>query len=117
MTTTAKMWKSSISFRPEKPIERKDDVKKEKDADTVRFQLDPGNLPPLTEAQKAELEALQAMPDGGIDYSDATAMTVDFGKPAERGRVNRPIHRPGTGRGRAVKLYKTCCGEGVGENV
>src|SRR3546814_9811558 len=39
-----------------------------KDADTVRFQLDPGNLPPLTEAQKAELDALQAMPDSGIDY-------------------------------------------------
>src|SRR3546814_1096736 len=71
MTTTANMWISSISFRPEKPIERKDDVMKKKDADTVRFQLDPGNLPPLTEAQKAELDALQAMPDSGIDYSDA----------------------------------------------
>src|SRR3546814_12015664 len=47
MTTTANMWRSSISFRPEKPIERKDDVMKKKDADTVRFQLDPGNLPPL----------------------------------------------------------------------
>src|SRR3546814_6751466 len=69
MTTTANMWRSSISFRPEKPIERKDDVMKKKDADTVRFQLDPGNLPPLTEAQKAELDALQAMPDSGIDYS------------------------------------------------
>src|SRR3546814_2116870 len=65
MTTTANMWRSSISFRPEKPIERKDDVMKKKDADTVRFQLDPGNLPPLTEAQKAELDALQAMPDSG----------------------------------------------------
>src|SRR3546814_6219494 len=54
MTTTANMWRSSISFRPEKPIERKDDVMKKKDADTVRFQLDPGNLPPLTEAQRSE---------------------------------------------------------------
>src|SRR3546814_11685785 len=43
MTTTANMWRSSISFRPEKPIERKDDVMKKKEADTVRFQLDPGN--------------------------------------------------------------------------
>src|SRR3546814_4757814 len=33
MTTTANMWRSSISFRPEKPIERKDDVMKKKDAD------------------------------------------------------------------------------------
>src|SRR3546814_11804955 len=59
MTTTANMWRSSISFRPEKPIERKDDVMKKKDADTVRFQLDPGNLPPLTEAKKAELRSAE----------------------------------------------------------
>src|SRR3546814_19475389 len=83
MTTTANMWRSSISFRPEKPIERKDDVMKKKDADTVRFQLDPGNLPPLTEAQKAELDPLQAMPDRGIDYSDAPPLTEDF-RSAER---------------------------------
>ena len=44
---------------------------KKKDADTVRFQLDPDNLPPLTEAQQAELDALQAMPDSGIDGSVA----------------------------------------------
>ncbi|WP_454888091.1 hypothetical protein [Sphingomonas oryzagri] len=60
---------------------------KKKDADTVRFQLDPGNLPPLTEAQKAELDALQAMPDSGIDYSDAPTLTEDFWKTAERGRA------------------------------
>src|SRR3546814_2244248 len=80
------MWRSSISFRPEKPIERKDDVMKKTDAAPVRFQLDPGNLPPLTEAQKAELDALQAMPDSGIDYSDAPTLTEDFWKTAERGR-------------------------------
>src|SRR3546814_2240547 len=56
-TCALPIWRSSISFQPEKPIERKDDVMKKKDADTVRFQLDPGNLPPLTEAQKAELDA------------------------------------------------------------
>ena len=33
---------------------------KKKDADTVRFQLDPDNLPPLTEAQQAELDALRS---------------------------------------------------------
>src|SRR3546814_20539493 len=38
MTTTANMWRSSISFRPEKPFERKDDVMKKRDADTVSFQ-------------------------------------------------------------------------------
>src|SRR3546814_12654197 len=93
MTTTANMWRSSISFRPEKPIERKDDVMKQKDADTVRFQLDSGNLPPLPEAQKAELDALQAMPASGIDYSDGPTLTEDFWKPAERRRVHKPIKR------------------------
>src|SRR3546814_663974 len=96
--TTANMWRSSISFRPEKPIERKDDVMKKKDADTVRFQLDPGNLPPLTEAQKAELDALQAMPDSGIDYSDAPTLTEDFRKTAERGRFYKPIKQQVTAR-------------------
>src|SRR3546814_6252044 len=92
------MWRSSISFRPEKPIERQDDVMKKKDADTVRFQLDPGNLPPLTEAQKAELDALQAMPDSGIDYSDAPTLTEDFWKTAERGRFYKPIKQQVTAR-------------------
>src|SRR3546814_7833715 len=98
MTTTANRWRSSISFRPEKPIERKDDVMKKKDADTVRFQLDPGNLPPWTEAQKAELDALQAMPDSGIDYSDAPTLTEDFWKTAERGRFYKPIKQQVTAR-------------------
>src|SRR3546814_21175025 len=80
MTTTANMWRSSISFRPEKPIERKDDVMKKKDADIVRFQLDLGNLPPLHEAQKAELDDLQAITDSGINYSTAPTMSEDFWK-------------------------------------
>src|SRR3546814_4992003 len=98
MTTKSNMWRSSRSLRPEKPIERKDDVMKKKDADTVRFQLDPGNLPPLTEAQKAELDALQAMPDRGIDYSDAPTLTEDFWKTAERGRFYKPIKQQEIGR-------------------
>src|SRR3546814_15560866 len=67
------------------------DVMNKKDADTVRFQLDPGNLPPLTEAQKAELDALQAMPDSGIDYSDAPTLTEDFWKTAERRSEERRV--------------------------
>src|SRR3546814_12343659 len=63
MTTTANMWRSSISFRPEKPIERKADGMKQKDADTVRFALDPGNLPPLPEAPQAALAVLPAKPE------------------------------------------------------
>src|SRR3546814_15313526 len=98
MTTTANMWRSSISFRPEKPIERKDDVMKKKDADTVRFQLDPGNLPPLTEAQKDELDALQAMPDSGIDYSDAPTLKEDFWKTAESGRIYKSTEQRRVGK-------------------
>src|SRR3546814_11790667 len=98
MTTTANMWRSSISFRPEKPIERKDDVMKKTAADTVRFQLDPGNLTPLTEAQKAELDALQAMPDRGIDYRDAPTLLEDFWKTAEGGRYYKPITQQLTAR-------------------
>src|SRR3546814_8801349 len=54
MTKTANMWRSSISFRPEKPIKRKDDVMKKKETDNVRFQLDPGNLTLFHEEQQTQ---------------------------------------------------------------
>jgi uncharacterized protein (DUF4415 family) len=38
---------------------------------TVTFSLDPRNLPPLTAQQREELQAVAAMPDEAIDYSDA----------------------------------------------
>ncbi|ALR19128.1 BrnA antitoxin family protein [Sphingobium baderi] len=71
---------------------------KKKDADTVRFQLDPADLPPLTDAQKAELDALQALPDSEIDYSDVPALSDDFWKGAERGRFYKPIKQQVTAR-------------------
>lgn len=40
-------------------------------SNTVRLTLDPSNLPPLTEAQRAQLAEVAAMPDERIDYSDA----------------------------------------------
>lgn len=58
------------------------------DAETVRFQLDPANLPPLTKAQKAELDALEAMPDSSIDYSDAPALLAIADRAAAH--VKRP---------------------------
>jgi len=39
--------------------------------DIVKLTLDPHNLPPLTEEQKARLDAIAAMPYENIDYSDA----------------------------------------------
>lgn len=38
---------------------------------TVKLTLDPNNPPPLTDEQRARLEAVAAMPDNQIDYSDA----------------------------------------------
>lgn len=43
-------------------------------SNTVKLTLDPGNLPPLTAQQRAELEAVAAMPDEAIDYSDAPCL-------------------------------------------
>ncbi len=40
-------------------------------SNTVKLTLDPKNLPPLTEQERAQLEAVAAMPDEQIDYSDA----------------------------------------------
>ena len=40
-------------------------------SNTVRLTLDPKNLPPLTAQQRAELEAVAAMSDEQIDYTDA----------------------------------------------
>ncbi|WP_371420244.1 hypothetical protein [Tardiphaga sp.] len=64
---------------------------KKKDADTVRFQLVPADLPPLTETQRVELDALQAMPDSDINYSYAPALSDVFWQSAQRGRFCKPI--------------------------
>ncbi|WP_353652178.1 BrnA antitoxin family protein [Methylobacterium sp. Leaf123] len=48
------------------------------------------NLPPLTEAQKTELEALAALPDEAIDYSDIPPLTDAFWANAVRGQYYRP---------------------------
>lgn len=71
---------------------------KKKDTDSVRFDLDAANLPALTAAQQAELEALKATPDSDIDYSDTPALSDDFWKSAERGRFYKPIKQQVTTR-------------------
>jgi uncharacterized protein (DUF4415 family) len=40
-------------------------------SNTVKLTLDLNNPPPLTDEQRARLEAVAAMPDDQIDYSDA----------------------------------------------
>ena len=52
--------------------------------------VDLENLPPPTEEQKAELAALEAMPDEAIDFSDIPPLTEEFWANAVRGKYYRP---------------------------
>jgi uncharacterized protein (DUF4415 family) len=55
-------------------------------------------MPPLTEAQRANLRALAARPDSEIDMSDAPELTDEQWKNAERGHFYRPVKRQITAR-------------------
>ena len=56
----------------------------------VRHDFDPANPPPLTEAQRAQLEALAAMPEDQIDLSDIPELSED----AWANAVRNPFYRP-----------------------
>jgi hypothetical protein len=60
----------------------------------------PEALPPLTEAQIANLKGLAARPDSEIDFSAASELTDEQWKNAERGRFYRPVK----GQIRSVQL-------------
>lgn len=47
---------------------------------TIYYEIDLDNLPPLTDAQKAELKALAEMPESEIDHSDIPPLDDDFWK-------------------------------------
>lgn len=57
---------------------------------TVKFELDLTNPPPLKDTQKAELEALEALPDEETDYSDLPPLGDEFWKNA----VRNPFYKP-----------------------
>lgn len=57
---------------------------------TVRYEVDLRDLPPLTDAQKAEIEALAAMPEDQIDTSDIPPLDDVFWKRA----VRSPFYKP-----------------------
>ena len=57
---------------------------------TVEYELDLGNLPPLTKSQKAELETLRQSSDDDINYSDIPSLDDDFWKVA----VRNPFYKP-----------------------
>ncbi len=65
---------------------------------TVKYEVDPANLPPLTGAQEAELKALAAMPDSQIDHSDIPPLSDDFWKNAIRNPFYKPIKQATTVR-------------------
>jgi uncharacterized protein (DUF4415 family) len=62
----------------------------------VSYTLD--TLPPLTDAQRANLKKLAARRDSEIDTSDIPEMTDAQRKNAERGRFYRPLKRQITAR-------------------
>ena len=55
-------------------------------------------LPPLTEAQRANLRALAARKDGEIDTSEVPELTDEQWKNAKRGHFYRPVKRQITAR-------------------
>ena len=58
----------------------------------------PETLPPLTEAQIANLKRLAALPDSEIDTSDIPELTAEQWKHAVRGRFYRPVKQQITAR-------------------
>jgi len=49
----------------------------------VRDEMDLSSLPPLTDEQRAELEALAAMPDESVDFSDIAPADEELGALAD----------------------------------
>ena len=64
---------------------------KKTDGKMVRYELDPENIPPLTEKQRVELAAFAELPDDRIDYSDIPPLIEEQFANAKRGRLYRPL--------------------------
>lgn len=56
-----------------------------------RYDVDLDNFLPLTDQQKAELQALSDAPDSEIDYSDIPALDDSFWLNAMRNPFYRPV--------------------------
>ncbi|WP_375613812.1 MULTISPECIES: BrnA antitoxin family protein [unclassified Bartonella] len=56
----------------------------------VRYKIDVGNLSPLTDKQRVEVDKLAAMPDSAIDHSDIPSLNDVFWKNA----VRNPFYKP-----------------------
>lgn len=64
----------------------------------VEYEIELANPPALTAEQRSELNALRAMPDSEIDYSDIPPLQEDFWKEAARNPFYRPTKTPTTVR-------------------
>ncbi|UTO28725.1 BrnA antitoxin family protein [Bartonella harrusi] len=56
----------------------------------VHYEIDVGNLSPLTDEQRVEIDKLAAMPDSTIDHSDIPTLDDAFWKNA----VRNPFYKP-----------------------
>ncbi|ATO57161.1 BrnA antitoxin family protein [Bartonella sp. 1-1C] len=56
----------------------------------VRYEIDVGNLSPLTDKQRVEIDELAAMPDNAIDHSDIPPLDDAFWKNA----IRNPFYKP-----------------------
>ncbi len=63
------------------------------DGNTIKFALDLNNPTPLTEEQRAELDALGMEPDEAIDHNDIPPLDDNFWKNATRSPLHKPLKR------------------------
>jgi len=80
--------RSSASSLPERQRRASDAATR---ANIVTYEFDPDNPPELAASQKADLEALDAMSDDDIDYSDIPPLDEKFWQNAVRNPFMRPI--------------------------
>jgi uncharacterized protein (DUF4415 family) len=64
----------------------------------IKYSLDEENPPKLTAKQQAELDALAALPDENIDYSDIPQTTDEAWKVAKIGKFYKPFKKQVTVR-------------------
>lgn len=64
----------------------------------IRHEIDLGNLPALTNMQRAELQALAQVPEAQINYEDQPQLSRTFLKDAVRNPLYKPTKTPTTVR-------------------
>lgn len=87
-------------------------------SNTVKYRLDPANLPPLTDRQKAELATLAQLPDEQIDTSYIGELPAAFWSNATRGRFYKPLKASTTVRVDAdVLVWQKSHGKGYQTHI